>query len=77
MRDQRRSGFVSRDRYVGWLMKTQTEEVNQRSDLNLFVSLLMSGACLSSKEERVVLIVSLAIYNQPAQRFWRICYETR
>ena len=56
MRDERHRGFVSRgSQHVGRWIKTQTDEVNQGSDLDLLVSLIMSGARLSSIEEIVVL----------------------
>jgi len=73
-------GFVSRgSQHVGWwiILKTQTEEVNQGSDLDLLVSLVMSGACLSSKQERVVLCCKQSTVSMQRAIFWRICYEVR
>jgi len=56
--DERQSAWVCFQRFSAcWTvnLKTQTEEVNQGSDLDLLVSSVMSGACLSSKQVRVVL----------------------
>ena len=56
--DERQSAWVCFQRFSACQtvdLKTQTEEVNQGSDLDLLVGLVMSGAGLSSKQERVVL----------------------